>query len=83
MEMKSRVIITAVAAALIIALLGRDTIEAVTTAWPLCVFTILAGLWLFFREEVHKQVLGIIMLLSPLYLIPLYNAIIDVIVGVF
>ncbi|MCL1904516.1 MAG: hypothetical protein FWG19_00100 [Methanomassiliicoccaceae archaeon] len=81
-SVKMRVVLLVFAAVLILAVLREESINAFSIAWPMCVFTFVGGAWLTFRsKDILRQLIGMAMILSPLYLIPLCNNLIDLLGG--
>lgn len=84
LSIKTRLLILLCAAIIIVILLREESINALSIAWPFCIFTFVGGIWFaFFNKGIFKQILGMAMLLSPLYLIPMFNHLSRAIAGVF
>jgi hypothetical protein len=62
---------------------GQESIDAVTQSIPLCIFTILGGLLLMWRgPHALYQLMGVLMVTSPFWLLPTFDRVVSMIVEV-
>lgn len=74
---RSMFVITAILVTAILVVYRDAAIAAVSQATPLCIFTIASGVYLILRPtSTWTQLLGIVMVISPLWLIPTYDLIV-------
>lgn len=85
MKIKNALLIAGIAAMLLAVAIGIDeTQRTLAIAFPFCLFTIAGGTILVITSgKTIIQVVGIAMMVSPIWMIPAVNFIINTILGVF
>ena len=79
MKIRTAFLIAAVIALALVIILGRNEAwQTLAMAFPLCLFTIAGGTLLIIRgKDVRLQLVGIAMIVSPLWLIPIFSWIVS------